>query len=93
MRLTELPDEITVSVPSLRDLVASIASKSNRSQGADTVISSARHSGARPVSYAVSTAKSISMAMVTMSKSTCSVFGRMPLRSGRKACVAAYMVR
>ena len=44
-------------------------------------------------SYAVSTAKSISMATVTMSKSTCSVFGRMPLRSGRKACVPAYMVR
>jgi hypothetical protein len=39
------------------------------------------------------TAKSISMARVTMSKNTCRVFGRMPLRSGRKACVAAYIVR
>jgi hypothetical protein len=44
-------------------------------------------------SYAVSTAKSINMATVTTSKSTCSVFGRMPLRSGRRECVPAYIVR
>ena len=43
--------------------------------------------------YAVTTAKSMSMATVTISKNTCSVFGRMPLRSGRKACVPAYIVR
>jgi hypothetical protein len=43
--------------------------------------------------YVVSTDKSMSMAKVTMSKSTCSVSGRMPLCSGRKECVPEYMVR
>jgi hypothetical protein len=42
--LRMLADEITVSAPFLRALVALSVSKSTRSQGADTVISSAPHS-------------------------------------------------
>jgi hypothetical protein len=33
------------------------------------------------------------MATVTTSKITCRVFGLMPLRSGKNACVALYMTR
>ena len=40
---------------------------------------------------AVSTARTIIMTIVTTSKITCSVFGRRPLRSGKKACVVAYI--
>ena len=63
-----------------------------RNTGGLSVFESVGRSPSLP-GYAVSTAKSISMARVTMSKNTCRVFGRMPLRSGRKACVAAYIVR
>ena len=40
---------------------------------------------------AVTRPRVINIASVTASKITCKVFGRMPLRSGKKACVAPYI--